>query len=201
MKLLLTSAGLKTPELTQQARQALPQAAAEDCLAVLISYSAPEEEHYVQEAKQEIIDLGISHIQEVNMRRPVDLATLGRADVMYMCGGNTFHILSQLRATGLFQYVKMQVEQGALYIGVSAGSILAGPNIQISSWGSEGDPNDIGLEDLTGFGWTDKIIFPHFRPDLATDVESFEDEFSVKVDTLTDTQAVYVHEGKSNLIG
>lgn len=191
MKLLLTSDGLKTPELLQQARQALPQAP-EDCKAVLISYSAPEEEHYVQEAKQEIVDLGISNIQEVNMRRPVDVGALGQADMIYMCGGNTFNILSKLRETGLFEYVQRQVENGALYVGVSAGSILAGPNIQISGWGSEGDKNDIGLEDLMGFGWTDKIIFPHYRPDLATDVESFEDKFACKVTPLTDTQGIYL---------
>lgn len=189
MKLLLTSAGLKTNDLLDQARQVLPQAP-EDSVAVLISYSTTEEEWYVEDAKQEIIDLGIANIQDVNMRRLVDVGALGQADLIYMCGGNTFNILSKLRETGLFQYVKTQVENGALYVGVSAGSILAGPNIQISSWGSEGDKNEIGLEDLNGFGWTDKIIFPHFRPDLVTDVESFEDKFACKVTPLTDAQGI-----------
>ena len=74
---------------------------------------------------------------------------------MYVCGGNTFKILHKLRETRLDVYITKQVEQGALYVGVSAGSIIAGPDIEIAGWGSEGDENEVNLQDLEGFNFTD----------------------------------------------
>ena len=47
-------------------------------------------------------------------------------DVIYFTGGCTNHLLSRLRETGFDQVVKKMVFANKLYVGVSAGSLIAG---------------------------------------------------------------------------
>lgn len=50
-------------------------------------------------------------------------------DVIYFTGGNTGYLLNKLRETGFDQVVKRMVYFNKIYIGVSAGSLIATPNI------------------------------------------------------------------------
>jgi peptidase E len=112
MKLLLTSAGFINTKISEVFVKELPKPAAEVRL-LLVPYAQNEkEEFYITESKQELEQLGIKNIVITNMHYPVDIATLGNFDVIYMCGGNTFAILKKLRETGLFQFVIDQVKKG-----------------------------------------------------------------------------------------
>ena len=57
------------------------------------------------------------------------LETLQRCHCIYVLGGNTFYLLHHMRRSGLDSLVRRRVEQGALYVGCSAGSIVAGRSI------------------------------------------------------------------------
>jgi dipeptidase E len=84
---------------------------------------------------------------------------LSAFDVLYMAGGNTFHIMDKIKKLGLFEKIKEIVNNGKIYFGVSAGSIMAGPNIGIASpW----DENDINLTDYTGFNFVNFAVSPHY---------------------------------------
>src|SRR5690606_3882523 len=48
---------------------------------------------------------------------------------LYFSGGDTFYLLHQLQETGAKEIVEDLVHKGMLYIGTSAGSIVAGPDI------------------------------------------------------------------------
>ncbi len=61
---------------------------------------------------------------------------------MYNFASNA--ILNKLRETRLDQFIIENVNKGSIHVGVSVGSIIAGPSIEIAGWGSEGDKNDIG---------------------------------------------------------
>ena len=55
---------------------------------------------------------------------------LEKNDYIYITGGNTFFLLQELRRTGADKIIVEQIEQGKLYIGESAGSIIMSPNIE-----------------------------------------------------------------------
>ena len=55
---------------------------------------------------------------------------LEKNDYIYITGGNTFFLLQELRKTGADEIIVEQIEQGKLYIGESAGSIIMSPNIE-----------------------------------------------------------------------
>lgn len=85
---------------------------------------------------------------------------LGEVDGVYVAGGETFDLLYVLRSTGTDEILTRHVRAGLPYIGCSAGSVVAGPDIEPVSLL---DPPDIApaLTDYTGLGFTDHVILPH----------------------------------------
>jgi peptidase E len=88
-------------------------------------------------------------------------------DALYIQGGNTFHLLDQMRRSGADRIIRELVAHGTVYCGVSAGSIVAGPEIGIAGWSPDWDRNEVGLTDLTGLRLVPVIISPHYVPEDA----------------------------------
>ena len=191
-KLLLTSAGLINKNISQVFLGEFPEPINKIKTLIVAYAKTPEEEFYVNQSKQELFVLGLRDVVVANMHYQIEPENLGNFDVVYVCGGNTFGILNKLRETGLYAYILDQVNKGAMYVGVSAGSIIAGPDIEVAGWGSEGDKNEVDLKDLRGFNFVGIAIFPHFHEGLKDEVEEFKRKVDYKVMQLTDEQAIFV---------
>lgn len=200
-KLLLTSAGLINKEISQVLLTELSKPLNKMRTLVVAYAKTPEEEFYVNQSKQELLNFGLRDVVVVNMHHQMGLENLGDVDIVYVCGGNTFAILNKLRGTGLDAYIVDQVDKGAIYIGVSAGSIIAGPDIEIAGWGSQGDKNEIDLKDVKGFNFTNIAIFPHFHEELRSEVEEFKNRVDYQVVELTDEQALLIKDDNVKIIG
>lgn len=86
---------------------------------------------------------------------------LKEVDGIIVAGGNTFHLLKQIQKSNTAKSIIDFVENGGVYIGSSAGSMVAGPDIWISREQKELDK--VGeLKDYKGLGLTDIIIQPHW---------------------------------------
>lgn len=212
--LFLTSAGFTNEILAQTFLAELGKTPASARALVLGLARNSAQRGYIEASKKELEWLGIGSVTLVNIRgqRETDafLATQEKNpqkfDIIYVCGGNTFRILQRLRDSRLDKYIINQVNAGAIYVGVSAGSIVVGPDIEIAGWGSEGDKNDIDLTDLTGFGLTNVRVFPHFREHLRKEVDVYRKKLSEnksenKVVELTDSQALFVKGEQNRIIG
>lgn len=200
-KLLLTSAGLVNKEISQALLEEL-SVPIEKARVLVVAYAQnKEEKFYVNESKQELLSLGFKNIIVANLNYSLNFNNDANFEVIYVCGGNTFAILNKLRETRLNELIIKQVNQGAVYVGVSAGSIIAGPDIEIAGWGREGDENEIGLTDLRGFGLTEVVIFPHFHKELQEEVEEFKKGVDYKVIELTNNQAVFVKDEENKIVG
>merc|ERR1719291_567719 len=57
-----------------------------------------------------------------------------KAQCVWVLGGNTFFLWHHMRRSGFDKLVKRRVEAGALYVGCSAGSIVAGQSISTAFW-------------------------------------------------------------------
>jgi len=55
-------------------------------------------------------------------------AKIQENDAIYISGGNTFFLLQELKRTGADLLIKEQIKLGKLYIGESAGSVIAAPS-------------------------------------------------------------------------
>lgn len=56
--------------------------------------------------------------------------TLERNECVYVSGGNPFFLMQELRRKGADREIVRQVEEGKLYIGESAGSMIAAPDVE-----------------------------------------------------------------------
>ena len=109
-----------------------------------------------------------------------------------MCGGNTFHYLHRIRDTELNQRLRDFIDRGGVYVGSSAGSNIMCPDVDDNL---TTDVNDIGLEDVSGFGYVDFIIMPHWgsmNGMARTDQIKYSWETGKRVIPLTDQQAILV---------
>lgn len=118
----------------------------------------------------------------------VKLATV---DGAVMAGGNTFYLLQQIQQSESTDLFKQFVESGKIYIGSSAGSIVAGPDIEPSE-----DLDDLNsaplLKGSVGLGLTDTIVFPHWGS------EHFHDSYKKCFDRfyITDHKMILLNDNQ-----
>ncbi len=94
---------------------------------------------------------------------------LAKADIIFVAGGNTFYLLEQAQKSGFMELTKALVAKGIVYIGSSAGSVLAGPHIK--SVNVFDDETIAHLTSYTGLKLVDFIVLPHYN---AADREKYE---------------------------
>src|SRR3989339_786796 len=104
-------------------------------------------------------------------------------------------IFKKIRESGFDKVIKKFVALGKLYFGVSAGSILVCPNIEIAK---PFDENDINLTDLTGLNLVDFVISPHYCLEDKSIIDDFKKKYNVI--PLTDNQALLILGDKIKLI-
>src|ERR1700675_1387471 len=75
-----------------------------------------------------------------------------------MGGGNTYALLKRLAASGLLQAIRERGSGGMPYMGASAGSNVAGPNILTTN-----DWNVVALDRFEALGLVPFNINPHYR--------------------------------------
>ena len=95
---------------------------------VFIPFAVHDRRSYAAKAEHRFRELGFSltSVHDVsNMPRAID-----EADAIFVGGGNTFRLLKGLYDHDLLGPIRRRVGAGALYIGSSAGSIVACPTLR-----------------------------------------------------------------------
>ena len=94
---------------------------------------------------------------------------LGKAKVIYVDGGNTFYLQKHILATDFWSIAKTSMGMGSLYMGSSAGAIVAGRSIKTAYWKGWDDPAaakemEWNEDTLRGSGISPFSVFPHYEP-------------------------------------
>ena len=86
---------------------------------------------------------------------------LDKTDVIFVSGGNTFYLLEKIQLTGTAELFNKQVNIGKIYIGSSAGSVVAGPDIApVKRYDAESKAQK--LHGYNGLGLVDFVVLPHW---------------------------------------
>jgi dipeptidase E len=123
------------------------------------------------------------------------------SEIIYVSGGNTFYLLDWVRKSSLDTYLKQLLEQGRIYVGASAGSILAGPDIDVAQWSPDWDTNDVNLTNSKALNLVPFVISPHFTETERPILESHLPKVDYDIIPITDHQAIYWHDGQWQLVG
>lgn len=207
MKLYLTSAGLP-PETTEEFLKLLGKKPKETkiCFIPTASFvNHPEgDAQYMKEDKQRLIELGFKIITDIDLRNENKESLkekLKDFDVIFVTGGNTFYLLKYMKESGFDKALKPFLDKGGIYLGVSAGSYVVGPDISIANWKHADDQNTVGLKDLRGLGLVDFLISPHYVPEHEEIINENKDKVPFPIFALTDSQAILVENGNIEFIG
>jgi dipeptidase E len=199
-KLLLTSDGLTSRKIQKEFLKLLDKPPTENKVLIMHTANIARKWRTIRRIVRGLIKLGIKkkNILLVNIRYKV--SKIPKFDVLYSCGGNTYYILDRIRKTGFAKVIKKAVNQGKLYIGLSAGSIIVHKTIEIAGWGKEADPNLIGLRDLRGLNITNVAIFPHFKNKLRKEIAIFKKNTPYPIIELKDRQALEIVGNKKKIV-
>lgn len=205
MKLLLTSGGVTNGSIAKTLNKLVGKKPSEVKVGY-IPIAANAEEGNKDWVIKDFINLwryGYNWIDIVDCSAPgVDWRQrLIGADVVQLSGGNTFHLLDQVRKTGFDKWLKKNLKS-KVYIGGSASSILVGPTIGTAGGiGQYGDKNLPKLKDLSGLGLVDFEIAPHVPAWVSYElVEKYAEQQSLKVYALDDQSAIRVVDGKVEVV-
>ena len=127
---------------------------------------------------------------------------LSETKTVFISGGNTFYLLQELKRKNLTSYLKERIENGLLYIGESAGSVIATPNIE---YASIVDDKTLATElnDYTGLNLVDFYIVPHFEEEPFVEnsrntVELYKDKLDLKL--INNKEAILVENNNFTII-
>ena len=201
--LLLTSDGMRMKEDIIK----LLQKPAYDVTVAFVSTAAKPQDNLEYLRKDWMImrdELGFN-VEEIDIegKSEKEVMTLLEAkDIIYMEGGNTFYLLKAMRDCNFEKIIRKLMKSGKVYIGASAGSIVAGRTIQTAEW--LGDKNIVRLKKMKGLGLIPFDIFVHYQPQYAEIIKQKiknPKKRAKKLKILTDGQALLVQGKEIDLIG
>jgi dipeptidase E len=201
---ILSSSGFRTPQLQKYLLELLPKPPQQLRVVHIITASkVSPDKSFVDRERVVLRDLGFQ-VEEVDIegRSSGDLTKIlvGR-DIVYIQGGNTFYLLKHVRESGFDIVIKDLIKKGVIYIGVSAGSYIACPTIEMATWKSSSDDH-FGVANLTGMSLVPFLVCVHYnrekyREGLQEGIKM--SKYPVRI--LTDEQALLIADGKVKLIG
>ncbi|RSK31948.1 Type 1 glutamine amidotransferase-like domain-containing protein [Bhargavaea beijingensis] len=169
MKLLLTSNGFFTDEIKIKFLNLL-DADPHTLEAAIITTASPQKEQnrFAKKAVSNFEKMGFRKVDCVDVESESPDILLQK-DVIYINGGNPFHLLEQVKKSEADRILADLAQKNAVIVGVSAGAVLLGPDIGVVQHFSP-QLNVRSIEDFSALGLTDKRVFPHSdREDLFGD--------------------------------
>lgn len=203
--LLLTSAGMQP--MKDEIIKLLQKPAYDITIAFINTAAKPQENTDYMKRDLEIMrdELGFN-VEEIDIEGKKEfevMKLLELKDIIYVEGGNTFYLLKAMRACNFEKIIRKLLKLGRVYIGVSAGSVVAGRTIKPAGW-KGGDENIVGLKNLKGLNLVPFDIFPHYQPEhaeiIAQEIKNPKKRAN-KLKILTDEQAILVQGKEIDLIG
>lgn len=198
--LLLTSAGM---QIQEEIIKILPKPISKTKIAHIVTAVKGEKDtSYVKREKEIMKKIGL-RVEDIEIegKNEKELhALLNSQDVIYVQGGNTFYLLKYVKLSCFDTIVKKLIKKGTIYIGVSAGSYIACPTIEMATWKLP-DRNYVRLTDCTALNFVPFLISVHYKPLYKDILKKNIKEARYPVRILTDDQAFLIKDGKITLVG
>ena len=121
-------------------------------------------------------------------------------NVIHIEGGNTFFLLKKMKETGFDKIVKDLVNNGVVYIGTSAGSYVACPTIEVSTWNPDGKDR-FGITDFRAMDLVPFVLKVHYKDEQGDFVKEHMKDCKYPLRILKDGQGILVEDNKYTFVG
>ncbi len=122
---------------------------------------AEEETEWLKKDRQGLANAGVEIFDYTISGKTLNQIKkdLEKAQVIHVNGGNTTYLLKKAQESGFISWIKEAVKAGKIYIGSSAGSIIAGPILPEYLYKEN---QHIKLKNFKGFGLVNFTVVPHW---------------------------------------
>ena len=202
MKLLLTSGGLSNAAIVS-ALKSLCGKALTDAKVAFVPTAANAEggnKNWLLDDIERLRQAGWAWFDVVDpSAADVDWRPrLEAADIIYISGGNTFHLLNQARQTGFFDWISQHAND-KVYVGSSAGSILLTPTIATANGA---DVNNANLQNLDALNLVPFDFIPHVPSFIGMDQAiAYSKTTDREVYAVDDNTAIMVDDETTTVVG
>ena len=131
-KVLLTSAGFETERIMDAFHGLFNiKPAAMKALFIPTAANFPDAVAVLPKCMDDLLRAGIqkTNIKVFDLHRNMEIDELSEYDVVYFTGGTTQYLLERINQTGFDKSIKEYIDKGGVYVGVSAGSVVAANNL------------------------------------------------------------------------
>jgi peptidase E len=202
--LLLTSNGM---QMKDEIMKLLQKPAYDITVAFITTAAKPQENlDYVKKDWDIMKDEMGFNVEEVDIEGKKEnevMKLLELKDIIFVEGGNAFYLLKAMRGCNFEKVIRKLLKWGKVYIGSSAGSMVAGRTIKTAGW-KNADKNIVGLKNLKGLNLVPFDIFVHYQSEHAELIKQkikSPRKRRKKLKILTDDQAILVQGREVALIG
>lgn len=211
MKLLLTSEGLTEPVMERALYDLIgkpPSRVRIACIPTAIHLGMGDKRwmlrilNGIEATGPYILDI----VDISALPRSIWLQRLEQADAMVVLGGNTPHLMHWIERSGLKQELP-RLLQSRVYVGNSAGSTIAGPDLSVSNPHKKSDyTKRFGYEANTALSLVPFHIRCHLGRDefphaAAEAVEELAASIEEPVYAISDNNAIMVNDNEVTVIG
>lgn len=145
----------------------------------------------------DVDDLEVDEVEQGRMQ-----SALHSADAVFVEGGSPFWLLQAMRETGFDRIVVDAVRAGLPYVGISAGALVAGPDVEPLSAVSNTSlaPR---LRSTEALGLADYVVYPHYdSPERSEGFPKLLAEYGqrFRLLPLTDRQALVIDNGTAKMV-
>lgn len=159
-----------------------------------------QEKPWMEADRKAIINLGYT-ITDIDLRettRDALKAALASFNIIFVGGGNTTYLTELSHRSGFHEIIRDLLNQGKIYVGSSAGSILAGPSVEPFVKGDLPElSSDFTLTNSTCLGLVDYIILPHYSAHKAETKDQMADAYGSRFQFVKITDQEYRCENVS----
>ena len=196
--IFLTSTGLSSKNVYDKVKEIVDSKGFKKAVIITTASLDKENNQYSQLALSQLKSIGFNVADFYDFEND-GLKDLSEYDVIYVCGGNTFKLMKFAKDMNFDKGIESLLKKDGAYIGVSAGNLIIGPSIKIAGE-IHPDVNEVGLTDFNGFNIVDLIVFPHYSSEFEEEIKSFETKNNIKVERITNSQAILIKDGEKTLI-
>lgn len=147
--------------------------------------------------KLEALGFEVEEFSITGMKKVEIMSRLEGKKMMVVGGGNTFYLLDQTIKSGFGEIIKEKIEEGVVYVGSSAGSMIVGVKIDLVATIDERSKAPDLKSD--GLGIIDLAVLPHWGNEYFKEEygEGFGEIYTkeAKVVPLRDNQYLWVKDG------
>ena len=182
-KILLTSAGFETKAISGAFLHFVGMEPSE-IKALFIPTAAifPDAITVLPKCMDDLLNIGIpaGNIKIFDLHRSMTMEELSAFDAIYFIGGSPQYLLDRINDTGFNKPLNEFVDKGGVYVGVSAGSIVAAGNL----------PNNLG--------YLKAVLRVHMKTGTAPG--TFDNEVVSQIN-LTNNQTVLISGSVYEIVG